>query len=46
MFISFGVFLDQDTGAPLRDSDGSLIGTGAGVLVEQNNVAYIEFTPS
>lgn len=42
----FGVFLDQDTGAPLRDSGGSLIATGAGVLVGQSNVAYIEFTPS
>lgn len=38
--------MDQDTGAPLRDSGGSLIATGVGVLVEQSNAAYIEFTPS
>ncbi|WP_420621941.1 hypothetical protein [Candidatus Poriferisodalis sp.] len=46
MFISFGVFLDQDTGAPLRDNAGDLLPTGTGVLVEQESVSYFEFIPS
>lgn len=46
MFISVGMFLDQDTGAPLRDGLGDMLPTGTGVLVDKASVSYIEFVPS
>ena len=43
LFISDGVHLDQGTGEPLWDDYGRMARTRTGILVEQPNVAYLEF---
>ena len=43
LFISDGVYLDQDTGEPLWEDSDRMARTHTGILVEQPNVAYLEF---
>ena len=45
LYLSVGVYLNQDTGEPLREDDGALRLTGTGVLLARENIDHLEFLP-
>ncbi len=46
LYLSVGVYLNQDTGEPLREDDGALRLTGTGFLLARENIDHLEFLPN